>query len=1062
MINSLIERSARNPVLVILGVLLLTAWGGWALFHVPLDAIPDLSDVQVIIYTEWPGRSPTLLEDQITYPIVTAMLAGPKVKRVRGVSEYGFSYVYVIFQDHTDLYWARSRVLEYMQKLTGKLPASVTPTLGPDATGVGWVFQYAVVDESGQHDLAQLRSLQDWYLRYQLEAVPGVAEVASVGGFVKQYQIEVDPNTLSAYRLPLEKVIQAVRDSNAEVSGRVLEMAGTEYVIRGRGYIQSVADIEQIPLGTDDRGTPILIKNIGRVQIGPEERRGIAELDGKGQTVAGIVVMRAGENALDVITLVKAKLETVKPSLPPGVQIIPVYDRSDLIHRAIAVLKEKLVEESIIVSVVALVFLFHLRSALVAILILPVAILLAFIPMAYLKITSNIMSLGGIAIAIGAMVDAAIVMVENAHKRLEQNPDANRTETIIAAAREVGRPLFFSLLVIAVSFLPIFALEAQEGRLFSPLAYTKTFAMLFATILSVTLAPVLMVLLIRGRIRAERNNPLSRLLIALYQPILSGVLRVRWLIVVLAIATVALTVPIFLKLGAEFMPPLNEGTILYMPTTVPGLSITEATKVLQVQDRLLMTFPEVEHAFGKMGKSTTATDPAFTGMAEITVTLKPESQWRAGMTWERLLDEMDAKLRIPGFPNIWWMPIQTRTEMITTGVRSPIGIRVLGPDLKQIEAIGKQIEQVLARVPGTRSAFAERLNEGYYVDVVVNRQEAARYGLTIGNVQAIIASGIGGEAVTTTVEGRERYSINVRYKRELRDDPDSLRRILIPTAKGAQIPLEQVADVMITKGPSMITDEAGSLAGLVSVAVSGRDLRGYVEEARRTVREHVQLPAGYTLQWAGQYEHLQRATERLKLVVPVTLALILLLLYLNFRSMAKSLIVLLSVPFAAVGAIWLLYLLGYNLSVAVWVGIIALAGVAAETGVVMLVYLDEAYDRRQREGRMADSRDLREAILEGAVQRVRPKMMTVAAIIGGLLPIMWTTGTGADVMKRIAAPMVGGMVSSTILTLLVIPAIYGMWRWRQLKQYQRGEMGFGNGKGQINKSVFQLKEDSHV
>ena len=1060
MIARLIEGSARNPVLIILAVLLITAWGVWALFHVPLDAIPDLSDVQVIIYTEWPGRSPTLIEDQVTYPIVTAMLAGPKVKRVRGVSEYGFSYVYVIFQDRTDLYWARSRVLEYMQKLTGKLPTGVTPTLGPDATGVGWVYQYAVVDESGRHDLAQLRSLQDWYLRYQLEAVPGVAEVASVGGFVKQYQIEVDPNTLSAYRLPLDKVIQAVRKSNAEVSGRVMEMAGREYVIRGRGYIQSVAEIEQIPVSTDERGTPILIKNIGRVQIGPDERRGIAELDGKGQTVAGIVVMRAGENALDVITRVKAKLEALKPSLPPGVQIIPTYDRSDLIHRAIAVLREKLVEESIIVSLVALVFLFHFRSALVAILILPVAVLLAFIPMAYLRITSNIMSLGGIAIAIGAMVDAAIVMVENAHKRLEQFPDRPRTDTIIAAAKEVGRPLFFSLLVIAVSFLPIFALEAQEGRLFAPLAYTKTFAMLFATILSVTLAPVLMVLLIRGRIRAERKNPLSRLLIAIYRPILSGVLYVRWLIILLAIGAVALTVPIFLKLGGEFMPPLNEGTILYMPTTVPGLSITEATRVLQVQDRLLMTFPEVEHAFGKMGKATTATDPAFTGMAEITVTLKPESQWRTGVTWERLLDEMDAKLRIPGFPNIWWMPIQTRTEMITTGVRSPIGIRVLGPDLTQIETIGKQIEQVLARVPGTRSVFAERLNEGYYVDVLVNRREAARYGLTIGDVQAIIASGIGGETVTTTVEGRERYSVNVRYKRELRDDPESLKRILIPTPTGAQIPLQQVADVMVTKGPAMITDEAGSLSGLVSVAVSGRDLRGYVEEAQRAVREQMQLPAGYTLQWTGQYEHLRRAEERLKLVVPVTLGLILLLLYLNFRSLTKSLIVLLSVPFAAIGAIWYLDLLGYNLSVAVWVGIIALAGVAAETGVVMLVYLDEAYERHLREGRMADSQDLREAILEGAVQRVRPKMMTVAAIMGGLLPIMWTTGTGADVMKRIAAPMIGGMVSSTILTLLVIPAIYGMWRWREVKRLQRGSIESGNGKGQIEKSVFQPKEAS--
>jgi copper/silver efflux system protein len=1028
MLARLIDGSARNPILVILIVLLLASWGLWAGFQVPLDAVPDLSDVQVTIYTEWQGRSPTLIEDQVTYPIVTSLLAGPKVKRVRGVSEYGVSYVYVIFEDRTDLYWARSRVLEYMQKLTGKLPSGVAPTLGPDATGVGWVYQYALVDESGAHDLAQLRSLQDWYLRFQLESVPGVAEVSAVGGFVKQYQIEVDPNTLAAYRLPIKTIIEAVRNSNAEVSGRVLEMAGTEYVIRGRGYLRSVDDIELIPVGTDGRGTPILIRDIAHVHIGPDQRRGVAELDGKGQVVGGIVIMRAGENALAVIERIKAKLEDITPGLPKGVHIVPTYDRSDLIHRAIAVLREKLVEESVIVSLVAIVFLFHLRSALVAILILPVAVLLAFIPMAYLNITSSIMSLGGIAIAIGAMVDAAIVMVENAHKRLEQSPHGDRIETIIAAAKEVGRPLFFSLLVIAVSFLPIFALEAQEGRLFTPLAYTKTFSMLFATALSVTLAPVLMVLLIRGRIRAEAKNPLNRLLIALYRPIISGALRVRWLTIGLAVVVVGFTAPIFSRLGAEFMPPLNEGTILYMPTTVPGLSIPESVKVLQIQDQLLMTFPEVERVFGKMGKAPTATDPAFVGMAEITVTLKPESQWRPGMTWERLLDEMDAKLRIPGFPNIWWMPIQTRTEMITTGVRSPVGIKVLGPDLKTIEKIGLEIEQALANVPGTKSAFAERLNEGYYLDLIVNRREAARYGLTVGDVQAVITTAIGGETVTTTVEGRERYPVNVRYKRELRDDPDRLKRVLIPTSSGAQIPLGQIAEMVITQGPPSIADEAGALAGLVSVAVSGRDLRGYVQDAQRAVRERVALPAGYRLIWTGQYEHLVRAEERLKLVVPVTIAIILLLLYLNFGSLAKSLIVLLSVPFAAIGAIWYLDYLGYNLSVAVWAGIIALAGVAAETGVVMLVYLDEAYERRVREGRMTTTQDLREAIMEGAVQRVRPKMMTVAAIMGGLLPIMWTTGTGADVMKRIAAPMIGGMVSSTILTLLVIPVLYALWR----------------------------------
>jgi len=1045
MIARLIEGSARNPILVILCVVLLAAGGLWAGFQVPLDAIPDLSDTQVIIYTEWPGRSPTLIEDQVTYPIVTSLLAGPKVKRVRGVSEYGYSYVYVIFEDRTDLYWARSRVLEYMQKLAGRLPSGVSPTLGPDATGVGWVYQYALVDESGAYDLAQLRSLQDWYLRYQLESVPGVAEVSAVGGFIKQYQIEVDPNTLAAYRLPIKTIIEAVRNSNAEVSGRVLEMAGTEYVIRGRGYLRSVDDIGLIPVGTDGRGTPILIRDIAHVHIGPDQRRGVAELDGKGQTVGGIVIMRTGENALSVIERIKARLDEITPALPKGVHIVPTYDRSDLIHRAIAVLREKLVEESIIVSLVAIVFLFHLRSALVAILILPVAVLLAFIPMAYLHITSSIMSLGGIAIAIGAMVDAAIVMVENAHKRLEQASNAaregarlgapgvggcERVETIIAAAKEVGRPLFFSLLVIAVSFLPIFALESQEGRLFTPLAYTKTFAMLSATVLSVTLAPVLMVLLIRGHIRAETKNPLNRLLIALYRPILSGALRVRWLTLGLAVVVVGLTVPIFSRLGAEFMPPLNEGTILYMPTTVPGLSIPESAKILQAQDQLLMTFPEVERVFGKMGKAPTATDPAFVGMAEITVTLKPEEQWRPGMTWDRLLDEMDAKLRIPGFPNIWWMPIQTRTEMITTGVRSPVGIKVLGPDLKTIEKIGLEIEQVLANVPGTKSAFAERLNEGYYLDITVNRREAARYGLAVGDVQAMITSAIGGETVTTMVEGRERYPVNVRYKRELRDDPERLKRVLIPTPSGGQIPLGQVADLVITQGPPSITDEAGALAGLVSVAVSGRDLRGYVQDAQRAVRDRVTLPSGYRLIWTGQYEHLVRAEERLKLVVPVTIGIILLLLYLNFGSLAKSLIVLLSVPFAAIGAIWYLDYLGYNMSVAVWVGIIALAGVAAETGVVMLVYLDEAYERRVREGRMATVQDLGEAIMEGAVQRVRPKMMTVAAIMGGLLPIMWTTGTGADVMKRIAAPMIGGMVSSTILTLVVIPVLYALWRGR--------------------------------
>jgi Cu(I)/Ag(I) efflux system membrane protein CusA/SilA len=1036
MIARVIEWSARNAFLVFLVTLFLMGWGLWAVYHTPLDAIPDLSDVQVIVFTEWLGRSPDLVEDQITYPIVTSMLGAPRIKSVRGQSFLGLSFVYIIFQDGTDIYWARSRVVEYMQGVVGKLPEGVAPALGPDATGVGWVFQYALVDESGQHDLSDLRSFQDWYLRYSLQSVPGVAEGASIGGFVKQYQIQVDPNKLLGYRIPLKTLIDAIRRSNNDVGGRVIEASEREYMVRGRGYIRSLEDLRRIPVGTDRQGTPIMVQDVAHVTMGPEIRRGVAELDGKGETVGGIVVMRYGENALAVIDRVKEKLREITPSLPQGIKILPVYDRSELILRAIATLKEKLIEISVIVSVISLVFLFHVRSALVAILTLPVAILLSFLAMYYLGITSNIMSLAGIAIAIGTMVDAVIVMIENAHKRLEQwgrdGQPGSRTAVIIRAAQEVGKPLFFSLLIITISFLPVFTLEAQEGRLFKPLAFTKTAAMLFAAVASITLAPLLMVWLIRGKIAPEERNPINRMLIRLYRPIVAGVLRVRWLVLVLTLVAIGSSIPLYGKLGSEFMPPLNEGTILYMPTALPGISVTEASMLLQQQDRLLRQFPEVDRVFGKIGRARTPTDPAHLSMAETVVTLKPEDQWRPGLTWESLIAEMDKVLKFPGMPNIWWMPIQTRTEMLATGIRSNLGIKILGPDLAEIERIGLEIEGLLQRVPGTRSAYAERVTGGFYLDFHINREEAARYGLTVEDVEDVIESAIGGKNITQTVEGRERYPVNVRYLRELREDPESLRRVLVETPTGAQIPMAQLARISMTSGPPAIRDENGSLAGIVFVDVAGRDLSSYVEQVQRLIRERVTLPPGYSLLWGGQFQYLDRAKARLKIVVPVTIFLIFVLLYLNFRSVARSLIVLLSVPFGVVGGVVLLYLLHYHLSVAVWVGIIALAGVAAETGVVMIIFLDEAYERRQREGRLCSMADLREAIIEGAVQRVRPKMMTASAILIGLLPIMWSHGAGADVMKRIAAPMIGGMVSSTILTLLFIPAVYALWRGRTL------------------------------
>jgi copper/silver efflux system protein len=1042
MIEKIIEASAKNKFFVFLIVIFLSAWGIWALRNTPLDAIPDLSDVQVIVYTPWMGRNPTIIEDQVTYPIVTTMISAPKVKYVRGFSDFGFSYVYIIFEDGVDIYWARSRVLEYLNQVSGRLPRGVTPTLGPDASGVGWVFQYALIDESNKYDLAQLRSLQDWYLRYQIGSVEGVAEVASIGGFVRQYQVNLDPNKLAAYRLPVKRVVDSIRMSNSDVGGRSVELSGAEYMVRGRGYIRSIKDIEMITVG-GERGTPILVRDIGAVTMGPDMRRGIAELDGKGEVVGGIVVMRHGENALNLIDRVKQKIKEIEPSLPPGVKIASTYDRSDLILRSIATLKEKLIEESLIVSAVIVIFLFHVRSALVAIVTLPIAIILSFIAIYYLNLTSNIMSLGGIAIAIGAMVDAAIVMVENAHKRLEQWEEAgrpgDRNQVLIEAAKEVGRPLFFSLLIITVSFLPIFTLEAQEGRLFRPLAFTKTFAMFFAAFLSITLAPVLMVLLIRGRVRPETRNPMNRLLIALYTPVVKGVLRFRKTTIALAILALILTYPAFARLGSEFMPPLNEGMIFYMPTTLPGISITQASRLLQIQDRMLKTFPEVEWVFGKAGRAETSTDPAPFSMGETTVMLKPQSQWRAGMTWEKLVDEMDKKIRLPGVANAWTMPIKNRIDMLSTGIRTPVGIKIFGPELNKIEEIGRHLEMVLNSVTGTRSVFAERVTGGYYLDFELKRDEIARYGLAVEDIQMIIESAIGGESITTTVEGRERYPVSVRYARELRDDPEKLKRVLIPTMNGAQVPLGQLAEIRLTSGPAMIRDEDGQLAGYVFVDMAGRDIGSYVDEAKRKVAEQVQVPIGYTLAWSGQYEFIQRAKERLMYVVPLTLLIIFVLLYLSLQSVTKCGIVLLAIPFSMIGAIWFVYLLGYNMSVAVWVGIIALAGVDAETGVIMLLYLDQAFEKWRKEGRMRTIAELREAITEGAVKRIRPKMMTVMAILVGLLPIMWSQGAGADVMKRIAAPMIGGVISSFLLELFVYPVIYEVWRGRELRRIPGGK-----------------------
>ena len=1080
MLKRIIEWSVANRLVVFLFTAAAIAGGVWAVSRTPLEALPDLSDVQVIVQAEYNEQAPRIVEDQVTYPIAAEMLKVPGSRTVRGYSFFGISFVYVIFADGTDLYWARSRVLEYLSGIKSKLPASVTPTLGPDATGLGWVYQYALEDTTGRKSLAELRSIQDWYLRYALTAVPGVSEVASLGGFEKQYQVDLDPAKLLGYRIPIAAVMAAIQNANADIGAMVVELSEREYMVRGLGYLKSLSDIENVVVGATQNGTPIRVAELGRVSVGPAVRRGISDLDGRGDAVGGIVVMRFGENALATIERVKAKIRQIQSGLPAGVVLLPVYDRSDLIHRAIENLRGKLLEESAIVALVCIVFLLHARSALVAILTLPIGILMAFIAMRGVPVGADIMSLGGIAIAIGAMIDAAIVMIENMHKHLERAVEAReralgressgrsldtalltaaeRWQVVRESAKEVGPALFFSLLIITVSFLPVFALEGQEGRLFKPLAFTKTFAMAAASLLSVTLVPVTMGLFIRGRIYRERANPINRWLIALYGPVIRFVLRRRWAVIGGAVVTLVVTAIPWSRIGGEFMPPLGEGTILYMPTTLPGISVARAREILRIQDGILKSFPEVDHVWGKAGRANTATDPAGLDMFETTITLKPESAWRPGMTYEKLVAEMDSAVRVPGVTNAWTMPIKARNDMLATGIRTPVGIKIFGPDLAELERIGKEVERAVQMVPGTRSSFAERAVSGYYLDIDIDRAAAARHGLNVGDVQLVIATAVGGMTITQTVEGRERYGVRLRYPQELRDNPERLASVLIPIAHGlgsggggavgmsgaamgaagagagreAFVPLGQIATIRQVAGPMVVRTEDAQPTAWVYVDVLGRDIAGYVTEARREVERLVRLPPGYTIVWSGQYEYMQRAKERMKLVIPATLAIVFLLLYFNFRSVPEALIVMLSLPFALVGGIWFLWLLGYNMSVAVAIGFIALAGVAAETGVVMLIYLDHAWMARRSAGRRATLRELYEAVMEGAVERVRPKMMTVTAIMAGLLPILWGSGAGASVMKRIAAPMVGGMVSSTILTLVVIPAIYSLWKEREV------------------------------
>ena len=1057
MIAKIIELSARNKFAVFLMMALAIVWGYWAVKNTPLDALPDLSDTQVIIYTEWPGRSPDLVEDQITYPITSTLLAAPKVQAVRGFSFLGSSFIYVIFEEGTDIYWARSRILEYLQAVKNKIPSDVNPVLGPDATSLGWGFSYAVVDETGGHDLSELRSIQDYIIKLGVESVPGVSQVASLGGFVKQYQITVDPNRLAAYSIPITKVMEAVRKSNRDVEGRVLELSGVEYMIRGRGYIKGLQDLENIAVGANPGGTPIFLKDLARVQLGPEIRRGLAELDGRGEVAAGIVVVRFGENVLSVIERVKEKINRdIAPSLPKGVKIVTTYDRSDLIMRSMATLKEELIKLTVAVSVVCLVFLFHLPSALVVIVTLPIAMLMAFISMYYLGVTANVMSLSGIAIAIGAMVDAAIIMVENAHKKLEEweheGQPGSRTDVIIEAAKEVGPSLFFSLLVITVGFLPVFTLQAQAGRLFKPLAYTKTFAMLFSSFLAVTLTPVLMTMLIRGKIRPEEKNPISLVLHKLYEPVAHFAVRFQKTVIIAAVLIMAMTVYPFMKLGSEFMPPLYEGTLFYMPVTLPGAAVSEVGNLLQMQDKILKKIPEVAQVFGKAGRAETATDPAPLEMFETVINLKPEEQWRKGMTVEKLKDEMNDALTIPGVANSFTMPIKARIDMLATGIRTPVGIKILGPNIEEIEKIGLALEHHLKDIPGTRSVYAERVTTGYFLDISIRRDEAARYGLTVDDVGEVIQTAIGGMNLTVTVEGRARYPVNVRYPRNLRNDVEQLKRILVPVMMAnrpaaapvsvggmaspppiTQIPLGEVADFKIVKGPTAIKSEEGLLTAYVFVDFSGRDMGGYVEEAKKKAST-LKIPEGYRLTWSGEYENLTKTHERLKLVIPLTLFIIFVLIYLNTQSTIKTMIVLLAVPFSLVGSFWFLYFLNYNMSIAVWVGIIALAGLDAETGVVMLLYLDLAYEKWKKEGKMNTLAHLKESVMFGAVKRIRPKIMTVSVILAGLIPIMFSHGTGADVMKRIAAPMVGGVITSTILELVIYPAIYMLWKGRGFKK----------------------------
>lgn len=1059
MIAKIIELSARNKFVIFLLVFFLLAWGYWALKNTPLDAIPDLSDTQVIIYTEWPGRSPDLVEDQITYPITSTLLAAPNVQVVRGFSYLGSSFIYVIFEEGTDIYWARSRVLEYLQSVKNKIPAEVNPVLGPDATSVGWGFSYAVVDETGGHDLSELRSAQDYNIKLALESVQGVSQVASIGGFVKQYQITIDPNKLLAYNLPITTVMDAIRKSNKDVEGRVLEFSGIEYMVRGRGYIKTLEDLKNIPVGTGGAGTPVFLRDIANIQLGPEIRRGLAELDGKGEVAGGIVVIRFGENVLSVIDRVKERIKNdIEPSLPKGMKIITTYDRSDLIHRSIDTLKEEIIKLSIAVSVVCIVFLFHLPSALVVILTLPIAIIISFICMYYLGVTSNIMSLSGIAIAIGAMVDASIIMVENAHKKLEDwelhGRHGSRVEVIIDAAKEVGPSLFFALLVITVGFLPVFTLQAQAGRLFKPLAYTKTFAMFFSSFLAITLTPVLMTLFIRGKIRPEDKNPVSIVLHKIYEPVAYLALRFKKSVIVIAIIIMAITVYPFIKLGSEFMPPLYEGTLFYMPVTVPAASITEVSKLLQLQDKILKKIPEVAQVFGKAGRAETATDPAPLEMFETVVNLKPEKEWRKGMTVEGLKNEMNDALSIPGVANSFTMPIKARIDMLSTGIRTPVGIKVLGPKLDEIEKLGLELENIIKNIPGTRSVYAERVTTGYFLDFNIKRAEAARYGINVDDIQEVVQTAVGGMTLTITVEGRERYPVNVRYSRELRNDIDKLKRVLVPvmnqpsasggqqsgmgavqpvSMKTLQVPLGELVDIKIVKGPTQIKSEEGLLTAYVYIDFTGRDIGGYVNEAKQKVAS-MKIPEGYRLEWSGEYEHLVKTHERLKIVIPLTALIIFVLIYLNTKSVTKTFIVLLAVPFSLVGSFWLLYLLNYNMSIAVWVGIIALAGLDAETGVIMLLYLELAYERWKKEGKLNSIVDLKEAVMYGAVKRIRPKIMTVSVILAGLIPIMFSHGTGADVMKRIAAPMVGGVITSTILELIIYPAIYMLWKGREFKK----------------------------